>query len=62
MRIGCLDSLFRTGYQDREILVLDNGSDDDPLVNIEEHYDERIRYQESAPECLRIFGQEGPNV
>ncbi len=56
--IDCLDSLFRVDYQNCEVLVLDNGSEDDSLVKIKEFCDERIRCQGGTPEYLHVLRQE----
>lgn len=56
--IECLDSLFRADHQNCEVLVLDNGSEDDSLVKIKEYCDERIRYQGGTPENLQVLRQE----
>jgi len=60
--IECLDSLFRTDYQNFEVLVLDNGSEDDSLVKIKEYCDERIRCQGGTPENLHVLRQEDLDV
>jgi hypothetical protein len=45
-------------YRNCEVLILDNGSEDDSLVRIKEYCDERIRCQGGTPEDFHVLRQE----